>query len=46
MLMALMTENSEYVGQWVRFTGMKPVKVGGMPRHAQVTKGDCLRDPK
>jgi len=42
----LLNDPSDYVGQWVRFTGMKPVKEGGMPRHAQVTKGQCIRDEK
>ena len=42
----LMFENpSEWVGKWIRFTGMKPVKVGGVPRHAHFTKGN-IRDDK
>lgn len=36
----------EWIGQWIRFTGMKPVKVNGVPRHAQATKGNCIRDAK
>jgi hypothetical protein len=36
---------SEFVGAWVRFTGMAPVKEGGVPRHAHCTPND-FRDEK
>jgi hypothetical protein len=34
-----------YVGRWIRFTGMAPVKAGGSPRHAHFEKGN-FRDDK
>lgn len=34
-----------YIGETIRFTGMAPVKIGGMPRHAHFTKGN-IRDSK
>lgn len=41
----LLRDSSQYIGQWIRFTGMKPVKPGGVPRIAQYTKGN-MRDSK
>lgn len=41
----LLDNASEYIGRWVRFTGMAPVKEGGCPRHAHFTKGN-FRDDK
>ncbi len=35
--------SDKYIGQWIKFTGMKPVKVGGAVRHAQFK---CFRDSK
>jgi len=35
----------KYVGKWIRFTGMAPVKEGGCPRHAHYTYGN-IRDDK
>lgn len=32
-----------YKNRWLKFTGMKPVKEGGVPRHAQIK---CFRDSK
>jgi len=41
-----MLENPfEYVGKWIRFTGMAPVKKGGCPRHSHFTFGN-IRDSK
>jgi ATP-dependent DNA ligase len=36
---------AQYVGKWIKFTGMAPVKAGGCPRHAHFTKGN-IRDDK
>jgi hypothetical protein len=30
----LLENKSEYIGRWITFTGMAPVKEGGCPRHA------------
>ena len=42
---ALLINPSYFVGEWIRFTGMEPVKHGGMPRQARYTKGN-IRDSK
>lgn len=42
---ALLINKTEYIGKWIRFTGMHPVKHGGMPRQARFTKGN-FRDAK
>jgi hypothetical protein len=34
-----------YIGKWIRFKGMLPVKEGGLPRHARFTRGN-IRDDK
>jgi hypothetical protein len=31
---SLLEESSKYIGKWITFTGMAPVKKGGCPRHA------------
>jgi len=41
----LLAHPEEYIGQTIRFTGMAPVKPGGVPRHAHYTKGN-IRDAK
>lgn len=41
----LLDNSEEYVGHWIKFTGMAPVKPGGCPRHAHYEKGN-LRDEK
>lgn len=41
----LLENASDYVGKWIRFTGMKPVKPGGCPRSAHFTAGN-FRDEK
>lgn len=41
----LFEDPSEYIGKWIKFTGMAPVKQGGVPRHAHFTKGN-IRDAK
>ena len=41
----LLITAEEYVGKWIRFTGMAPVKEGGCPRHAHFEKGN-FRDEK
>lgn len=41
----LLENASEYIGHWIRFTGMAPVKIGGCPRQAHYEKGN-LRDEK
>jgi len=41
----LLLEEPEHYGLWIRFKGMKPVKEGGLPRHAMFTKGN-IRDDK
>ena len=42
---ALLINAEDYIGQWIRFTGMEPVKHGGVPRQARFTKGN-FRDAK
>jgi hypothetical protein len=42
---ALLACGDSYIGKWIRFTGMAPVKEGGCPRHAHFTKGN-FRDDK
>ena len=42
---SLLVNASRYVGQTIRFTGMEPVKHGGVPRQARFTKGN-FRDAK
>lgn len=42
---ALLLNAEDYIGKWIRFTGMAPVKHGGMPRQARFTKGN-FRDAK
>lgn len=41
----LLEEEADYIGKWIRFKGMQPVKVGGLPRHAIFTIGN-FRDAK
>lgn len=41
----LLEEEAKYIGKWIRFKGMQPVKVGGLPRHAIFTIGN-FRDDK
>ena len=41
----LLERADEYIGLWIKFTGMNPVKDGGCPRHAHFTKGN-FRDGK
>tara|TARA_R110000772_G_scaffold89737_4_gene185750 strand:+ start:1381 stop:2493 length:1113 start_codon:yes stop_codon:yes gene_type:complete len=41
----LLVNKEKYLGEWIRFTGMAPVKHGGMPRQARFTKGN-FRDSK
>jgi len=41
----LLTEESNYIGKWIRFKGMHPVKEGGLPRHAIYSRGN-IRDEK
>jgi hypothetical protein len=41
----LLRNPTDFVGETIRFTGMLPVKPGGMPRHAHYTKGN-IRDAK
>ena len=41
----LLVEEDKYIGKWIRFTAMAPVKVGGKPRHAHFQKGN-FRDEK
>jgi hypothetical protein len=41
----LLENASSYIGRWIKFTGMAPVKEGGCPRHAHFTKGN-FRDDK
>jgi ATP-dependent DNA ligase len=42
----LLNQPQEYVGKWIRFTAMAPVKIGGRPRGpAHYTKGN-VRDCK
>jgi hypothetical protein len=36
----LLVNKDKYLGEWIRFTGMAPVKHGGMPRQARFTKGN------
>jgi len=42
----LLQNKEEYIGQWIKFTGMAPTKEGGCPRHAHATAGFCFRDDK
>jgi hypothetical protein len=35
----LLLDPSEYLGKYIQFTGMEPVKPGGCPRHAHYTYG-------
>ena len=42
---ALLKNSDDYIGKWIKFTGMAPVKEGGLPRHAHYTKGN-IRDDK
>jgi hypothetical protein len=42
---ALLVNPTDFVGEWIRFTGMAPVKHGGVPRQARYTKGN-IRDAK
>ena len=42
---ALLIDADRYIGKWIRFTGMEPVKHGGVPRQARFTKGN-FRDAK
>ncbi len=41
----MLKEPLKWIGESIRFTGMAPVKKGGVPRHAHFTKGD-FRDAK
>lgn len=41
----LLQNPDEWIGLWIKFTGMAPVKDGGCPRHAHYTKGN-VRDEK
>lgn len=41
----VLINKDEYIGKTIRFTGMAPVKIGGVPRHAHFTKGN-FRDDK
>lgn len=41
----LLVNWEDYVGKWIRFKGMQPVKEEGLPRHAMFTKGN-IRDNK
>lgn len=41
----VLINKDEYIGKSIRFTGMAPVKEGGVPRHAHFTKGN-FRDDK
>lgn len=41
----LLNNASDYIGKWIKFTGMAPVKEGGCPRHAFFTAGN-FRDDK
>ena len=41
----LLRNPTDFIGETIRFTGMPPVKPGGMPRHAHYTKGN-IRDAK
>jgi len=41
----LLITADDYIGKWIRFTGMEPTKHGGMPRQARYTKGN-IRDSK
>lgn len=41
----LLKNKDTFIGTWIRFTGMAPVKDGGCPRHARFTKGN-FRDDK
>ena len=41
----LLENADEWIGLWIKFTGMHPVKEGGCPRHAHYTKGN-VRDEK
>lgn len=41
----LLITADDYIGKWIRFTGMEPVKHGGVPRQARYTKGN-IRDEK
>ncbi len=41
----MLREPLKWIGESIRFTGMAPVKKGGVPRHAHFTKGD-FRDAK
>ena len=41
---ALLVNKDEWIGKWIRFTGMAPVKHGGMPRQARYTKGNVRED--
>lgn len=41
----LLTEEADYVGRWIIFKGMQPVKEGGLPRHAIYSRGN-IRDDK
>ena len=36
----LFLNKKDYIGKIIRFTGMAPVKEGGVPRHAHFTKGN------
>lgn len=42
---ALLINPTDFIGKWIRFTGMEPVKHGGVPRQARYTKGN-IRDGK
>jgi hypothetical protein len=41
----MLQEPLKWIGETIRFTGMHPVKPGGVPRHAHYTKGN-IRDAK
>lgn len=41
----LLIEEDYYIGKWIRFKGMQPVKEGGLPRHAIYSRGN-IRDDK
>ena len=40
----LLENASDYVGKWIKFTGMAPVKEGGVPRHAHFEFGNMRDD--
>ena len=41
----MLIDADQYVGRWIRFKGMLPVKEGGKPRHARFNRGN-FRDDK